>query len=103
MATVADGLTYHGACRCAGTGCGGHLELPATGPGKVVLTYAGCKCAGLYCGGHELPGAIQFTPIGWQGAAQHTYTTACDGLHAPGPCPSCRVPAGERIGLVHTD
>jgi hypothetical protein len=20
-------------------------------------------------------------------AAYHTYTTACDGLHAPGPCP----------------
>jgi hypothetical protein len=20
--------------------------------------------------------------------AQHTYTTACDGLHEPGPCPS---------------
>lgn len=22
------------------------------------------------------------------GAAQHTYTTACDGHHAPGPCPA---------------
>ena len=26
------------------------------------------------------------TPIGWQGAAQHTYTRACDGFHAPGEC-----------------
>jgi hypothetical protein len=31
-----------------------------------------------------------FTPIGWQGAAQHTYTTACDGNHPPGPCPPHR-------------
>jgi len=30
---------------------------------------------------------MDFTPIGWQGAAQHTYTMACDGIHAPGPCP----------------
>lgn len=26
-------------------------------------------------------------PIGWQGATQHTYTPACAGNHAPGPCP----------------
>ncbi len=32
------------------------------------------------------------TPIGWQGAAQHTYTTACDGLHEPGPCPPGQPP-----------
>ena len=30
---------------------------------------------------------MDFTPIGYQGAAQHTYTMACDGIHAPGPCP----------------
>jgi hypothetical protein len=28
-----------------------------------------------------------FTPIGYQGCAQHTYTVACDGFHEPGPCP----------------
>ena len=31
-------------------------------------------------------------PIGWQGAAQHTCTRACDGLHEPGPCPSSHGP-----------
>src|SRR5690348_4970946 len=33
------------------------------------------------------------TPTGWQGAAQHTYTRACDGFHAPGACPdAARMP-----------
>lgn len=32
------------------------------------------------------------TPIGWQGPAQHTYTTACDGLHPYGPCPPAQYP-----------
>ena len=28
-----------------------------------------------------------FTPTGWQGAAQHTWTEACAGHHGPAPCP----------------
>jgi len=36
----------------------------------------------------ELIGDITgWHPIGWQGAAQHTCTMACDGFHEPGPCP----------------
>jgi hypothetical protein len=31
------------------------------------------------------------TPIGWQGAAQHTWTPGCAGHHAPGPCPEPQV------------
>lgn len=31
-------------------------------------------------------GVITITPAGWQGAAQHTYTTGCDGFHEPGQC-----------------
>jgi hypothetical protein len=61
MASLTDGLEYYNACYCAGTCCGGHLVF------------------------RDLP--VDWTPIGWQGAAQHTYTTACDGHHAPGPCP----------------
>jgi hypothetical protein len=38
-----------------------------------------------------LQSAIKVQPIGWQGAAQHTYTAACDGNHAPGPCPPDRL------------
>lgn len=30
---------------------------------------------------------LVFTPIGYQGPAQHTYTPACDGFHEPGQCP----------------
>jgi hypothetical protein len=30
---------------------------------------------------------LPIQPIGWQGAAQHTYTPACDGFHPPGRCP----------------
>lgn len=26
-------------------------------------------------------------PVGYQGPAQHTYTTGCDGFHEPGQCP----------------
>ena len=37
--------------------------------------------------------ADAITPIGWQGAAQHTWTAACDGNHAPGPCPTQDSPA----------
>ena len=32
------------------------------------------------------------TLIGYQGAAQHTYTRACDGFHEPGPCPEREQP-----------
>lgn len=51
-----NGLEFRHGCLCAGSGCGGHLQL-------------------------------SITPIGYQGAAQHTYTRACDGFHPPGPCP----------------
>jgi hypothetical protein len=66
MASSTDGLEYYSACYCAGT-CSGHLVL------------------------RQLP--IDWTFIGYPGAAQHTFTTACDGLHAPGPCPPSRQPA----------
>ena len=35
---------------------------------------------------------LVFTPAGYQGAAQHTYTPACDGFHAGGPCPPSQAP-----------
>jgi hypothetical protein len=31
--------------------------------------------------------AESYVPAGYQGAAQHTYTTGCDGFHDPGQCP----------------
>jgi hypothetical protein len=31
-------------------------------------------------------GAVPFTPSGYQGAAQHTFTPGCDGFHEPGQC-----------------
>ncbi len=33
-------------------------------------------------------GPQDYTPAGWQGAAQHTWTPSCDGNHEPGPCPT---------------
>jgi len=66
MCTKINGLEYHNACYCAGTCCGGHLVLN--------------------------PAFTTITPIGYQGAAQHTYTMACDGFHAPGPCPERQQP-----------
>jgi hypothetical protein len=48
---------------------------------------SGCLCAGSGCGGH-----LSITPAGYQGAAQHTYTTACDGFHEPGQCPRSQQP-----------
>ena len=66
MCTKANGLTFYEACRCAGTGCGGHLVFNPT--------------------------FATITPIGWQDAAQHTYTMACDGFHEPGPCPERQQP-----------
>jgi hypothetical protein len=56
-----DGLEYYDACWCAGTGCGGHVKF-------IKLD-------------------INWSPTGWQGAAQHTYTRGCDGQHEPGACP----------------
>lgn len=64
MCATTNGLEFRPGCLCAGTGCGGHLRLAD----------------------------IAITPAGWQGAAQHTYTMACDGLHAPGPCPERQQP-----------
>lgn len=29
---------------------------------------------------------MDITPLGYQGPAQHTATTACDGFHEPGRC-----------------
>ncbi len=67
MATNLTGpLAFHPRCLCAGTGCGGHVELRDLG--------------------------IALTLIGYQGAAQHTYTMACDGFHGPGPCPPPQYP-----------
>lgn len=31
---------------------------------------------------------MDYTPIGWQGPIQHTWTEKCDGNHAPGECKS---------------
>lgn len=42
--------------------------------------------------------APQFTPIGYQGAAQHTFTTACAGFHPPGPCPPSQQPVTVHFG-----
>ena len=61
MCTRINGLEYYDACYCAGTCCGGHLVLNSAGATTTAIAY--------------------------QGAAQHTYTMACDGFHAPGPCP----------------
>jgi hypothetical protein len=43
---------------------------------------------------------MDFTPIGWQGPAQHTCTAACDGIHPPGPCTTMvpvRIPVSTTI------
>lgn len=72
MCTKANGLEYHNACYCAGTFCGGHLVLNSA--------------------------FATITPIGWQGAAQHTFTTACAGHHGPGPCPPSQQPVRLEFG-----
>jgi hypothetical protein len=41
---------------------------------------------------------VTMTPIGYQGAAQHTYTTACDGFHEPGQCPTSERPTRHVVG-----
>lgn len=44
---------------------------------------------------------IHSTPVGYQGAAQHTYSPACDGFHEPGQCPRSEpqglVPPGQSL------
>jgi len=66
--------------------------------------YDACYCAGNRCGGHGsyrelvLTPEMTFTPIGYQGPAQHTYTAACAGFHAPGPCPPSQQPVTVRLG-----
>jgi hypothetical protein len=35
----------------------------------------------------EVHEQLTYTPVGYQGPAQHTHTTACDGFHEPGQCP----------------
>lgn len=39
------------------------------------------------------PDSVTYTPTGYQGPAQHTYTTACDGFHEPGQ--DCNLPEAE--------
>jgi hypothetical protein len=39
----------------------------------------------------------EVTHVGYQGAAQHTYTLACDGFHDPGPCPPSQQPVTVRF------
>lgn len=41
--------------------------------------------------------ALTVTTSGYQGAAQHTYTAACDGFHEPGPCPG---PQDARVRMA---
>ena len=43
----------------------------------------------------QVLGPVEFTPVGYQGAAQHTYTTACDGFHEPGQCPRTEQAGGH--------
>ena len=76
--------------------CDSNSGLTFTSPGSTTsgITYiSGCTCSGTIfgCAGH--PAAI--TPSGYQGAAQHTYTPACDGFHEPGPCPEPATPASQ--------
>jgi hypothetical protein len=61
--------------------------------------YNACWCAGDRCGGHAKFRELTFTPIGYQGAAQHTYTPACAGFHEPGPCPPSQQPVTVRVSL----
>ena len=109
-----SGLEFHNACWCAGTGCGGHVKLnpafagitPAAHPcgtcgAPATSYYIAAPLAELYgCDAHPvlphastaIPWGSRFGTIGYQGAAQHTYTRSCDGLHGPGPCPQSQPP-----------
>ncbi len=60
--------------------------LRSAGTYENILFIRNCQCAGSGCGGHVM--AVTLT--GYQGAAQHTFTTACDGYHPSGPCPPSR-------------
>lgn len=51
-----------------------------------------------FCDAAELR-ELTFTPAGYQGAAQHTYTPACAGFHDPGPCPPSVQPVTVRFGV----
>jgi hypothetical protein len=72
-------------------------------PGEVRKANANRAEAGLDLlpvPGEDLPGRdtaenaqLTFTPIGYQGPAQHTYTAGCDGFHEPGQCPRAGQPA----------
>ncbi len=44
-------------------------------------------------------GPQDYTPTGYQGAAQHTYTPGCDGLHPPGPCPGVQPPGTRAVKI----
>jgi hypothetical protein len=68
-----------------------------TGPLEFT---AGCLCAGTGCGGHVVFRKldINWTPAGYQGAAQHTWTMACCGHHGPGPCPPSQQPVRVEFG-----
>ena len=72
---MTNGLEYYNACWCAGTGCGGHLVLA---PAKLDTT--------------------GWTPVGWQGPAQHTFIAACAGFHEPGPCSPSQAPVRVESG-----
>jgi hypothetical protein len=78
--STTDGREFYSACRCAGTGCGGHVAFRNLG-----ITWAPAD-------------TITWTPAGYQGAAQHTYTAACAGHHPPGPCPPSQEPARVQAG-----
>ena len=64
-------------CLCAGSGCGAHLVLARTKWQSLI------------------PVSMEVAPD--IHVAQHTYTSACDGLHAPGPCPPSQQPAPVQL------
>jgi hypothetical protein len=49
--------------------------------------------------GDEVPLFLagHWAPIGWQGAAQHTYTPACAGFHPAGACPPSQAPVRVEV------
>jgi hypothetical protein len=70
----------------------------ANGLGQVTIRIPRAVMARLIAAQEPQPApvspALSFTPAGYQGAAQHTYTTACDGFHEPGQCPRSETGAG---------
>lgn len=79
-----DDLEFYDACWCAGTGCGGHLVIDVTErlADELIGDVSGWRPTGV---------------LSILGAAQHTYTRACDGLHEPGPCPVRQQPYTVRF------